>query len=196
MGFLGIISRFCKTIFRKKQRDPLTRFFKTEDKQGCADREDIFDIAKALSNGDPKVVGVVRFILDKPIRYFRENSQRYRKRGIDIDNESFGDEFMIYDLLELAAMDELESRGYVSRVSLECGLSEFQSALARINGYDKIKSAAEGLELPEDGDVAVWTEEINAELKGKAYVAFILDVVEWKFSLVITDRETFEKINE
>lgn len=196
MRFWIRISSFFKNIFRKRPLDPLIMFFKTEDKQGCADREDIFEFAKAVSNGDPEVVGAVRFILDEPIRYFHENSQKYRKRGIDFNNENFGDEFMVYDLLDLAAMDELESRGYVSRVSIGCGLSEFQSALARIKDYDAIKSAAEGLELLEDGDVAVWTEELNAALGGRAYTVFIIDMVEEKFSLAITDRETFEKINE
>ncbi len=187
-----------KNIFGKKPRkiDPLTEFFESEDyKPGDADYEDILETAEAISSGDTAVTNAMRFALSEPIRYFRENTKRYLDRGIDFDNESIYDEFMVHDLLNLAAADELESRGYISRVKLECRLSDFLRALTKINGYEKIKSAVETLELPEDGDVSVWTEEINAELEGAAYVAFDLETVEWKFTLAVTDRETFEKIN-
>lgn len=187
---------FFKSIFGKKPTDPLTKFFGTElYKRGKADYEDIFERSKAISGGDREVVNAVRFALDEPIKYFRENAQRYLDRGIDFDKKNFGEDFLAFDLLELAAADELENRGYVSRVSIECGLSEFRQGLAKVKDYEKIKNAVETLELSEDGDIVIWTEEINAALEGKAYVAFIIEMVEETFSLAITDRETSEKIN-
>lgn len=189
---------FFKYIFGKKPRktDPLTDFFDSEDyKPGDADYEDIFETAEAISGRDPEVTNAVRFALSEPVRYFRENAQRYLDRGIDFNNKSIYDEFMVHDLLNLAAADELESRCYITRVSLECRLAEFRQALTKVKGYEIIQSVVEALELPEDGDVSVWTEELNAELNGTAYMAFDLETVEWKFTLAITDRETFEKKN-
>lgn len=198
MGFFTKLSDFFGNLFGKnpQKSDPLTEFIEREYNKDDLYYNDIFDVAKAVSENDPKVVNAVRFLLDEPLKYFRERAQKYLERGIDFDNENFYDEFMVYDLLELAAINELESSGYVSRVSIECELSEFRLGLSGLKNYEKIKSVVEALELPEDGDVAVWTEEINAELDGKTYVAFIIELIEEKFALAVTDRETFEKINE
>lgn len=197
MRFFTKLSDFFKGLFgRKPQKsDPLTEFIEREYNKDDLYYKDIFEIAKAVSEGDPEVTSVVRFVLDEPIKYFRERAQKYLERGIDFDNENFYDEFMLYDLLELASIDEMESRGYVSRVSIECGLSEFWQALTKIKGYEKIKNVADNFEFNIDGDIAVWTEEINAELGGAAYIAFIIEIIEEKFALAITNRETSEKIN-
>lgn len=188
---------FFDKLFGKMppKADPLTEFIEREYNKDDLYYKDIFEIAKAVSEGDPEVTSVVRFVLDEPVKYFRERAQKYLERGIDFDNENFYDEFMLYDLLELASIDELESRSYVSRISIDCKLPEFQHGLAKVKDYEKIESVVETLELPEDGDVVVWTEEINAALEGKAYVAFIIEMIEEKFALAITDRETSEKIN-
>lgn len=194
MGFFD----FFKKLFGKnsQKNDPLKSFFLpsvyTKIKPGF---EEIFETAKALSNNDPEVTNAVRFAIDEPVKYFRENAQRYLDRGIDFDNEHFADEFIEYDLLELASIDELKSRGYVSRVNLECELDEFRAALTEIKGYEKIKDIARNFDFNPDGDIVIWTEELNAELGGIAYIAFIVEMVEETIAVAITDRETSEKIN-
>lgn len=197
MGFFTKLSDFFKSLFGKKPQksDPLTRFFESEYYEPDQYYKEIFEIAKAVSNDDPEVVKAVRTALDEPVKYFRENAQRYLDRGMDFDNESIYDNFMVYDLLELASIDELEERGYVSRVSIDCKLPQFRQGLARIKNYEEIKSIAEAFEFSEDGDIVTWTEELNAELGGKAYLAFIIEMVEETFALAVTDRETSEMIN-
>lgn len=197
MGFFTKLSDFFKSLFGNKPRkkDPLTEFIEREYNKDDLYYNDIFDVAKAVSENDPEVVNAVRFLLDEPLKYFRERAQKYLERGIDFDNENFYDEFMVYDLLELASINELEDRGYVSRVNLDCKLPEFRQGLAKVKDYEKIKGIADNFELIEDGDIVIWTEELNAELDGKAYIAFIIEMIEEKFALAITDRETSEKIN-
>lgn len=193
MGFFD----FFKRLFGSKPQssDPLTKFINREYNKDDLYFEDIFKTAKAVSENDPEVIKAVRLILDEPVKYFRERTQKYLERGIDFDSENFYDEFMIWDLLELASIDEMESRGYVSRVSLECELDEFRAALTKIKDYEKIKDTAENFEFNPDGDIVIWTEELNAELGGRAYIAFMIEMVEETFAVAITDRETSEMIN-
>lgn len=194
---MGLFDFFKKLFGKDPQKsDPLKTFFLpgvyTKIKPGF---EEIFETAKALSNNDPEAVNAVRFLLDEPIKYFRERAQKYLERGIDFDNEHFADEFIEYDLLELASLDELEKRGYVSRVNIGCKLPEFRQGLSKVKCSEEVKSIIGAFEFSGDGDIVTWTEELNTALGGKAYLAFIIEMIEEKFALAVTDRETSEMIN-
>ena len=158
-------------LFGKKKRDHLTLFFESEqyDSGEC---EEILKQARIISRGDIEAINAVEFAVRDPIKYIRDNAARFYARGIDIENEDFGDEFLAYDLVYIAMVDELIVRGYCAEVGYDCGLSEFAAALGRIRGYEMVGSViAEVItKLQKDGGVEDWIGSLNTELGGKAFI--------------------------
>ncbi|MDE6731251.1 MAG: hypothetical protein K2J77_00045 [Oscillospiraceae bacterium] len=155
---------------KKKQQDYLTLFFESEqyDSGDCAE---ILKQARLISRGDVEVMSAVEFAVRDPIKYIRDHAARFYERGIDIKNEDFGDEFLAYDLVYIAMVDELKARGYVSQVSpdYECEPDEFRAALSEIKGYEKIRDIVSDLDLDTEGVTANWTEQLNAALGGRSF---------------------------
>ena len=183
-------------LFGKKRRkaDPLTLFFESEqyDSGDCAE---ILRQARIISRSDAEVMSAVEFVVRDPIKYIRDNAARFYARGIDIENEDFGDEFLAYDLVYIAMVDELKARGYVSQVSpdYECEPDELRAALAEIKGYENIKDIVLDFDFVTDGDTAIWTEQLNAALGGRAFV-WILPINSELSPLAILDPAAYEEI--
>ena len=146
----------------------------------------ILEIAKLLTDNET-VHTNLKSALDNPDKYFSENEWRYAERGVVVGK---ADRKTLY---WLALVDELAEGGCVFEVDYKCELEEFLGALARLNNYGLIESAVGSLELPEDGDVTAWGEELNPALGEKAFVCTV-DIDSDSYPLVIVSGDVLEKV--
>ncbi|MDE7362937.1 MAG: hypothetical protein K2N38_13495 [Oscillospiraceae bacterium] len=148
----------------------------------------ILELAKLLTDNET-VRANLKSALDNPDKYFSENEWRYAERGVVVGKT---DRKTLY---WLALVDELAEGGIVFEVDYKCELEEFLGALERLNNYGLIESAVGSLDLPEDGDVEVWGEELNRALGEKAFVCCI-DIDSDSYPLVIVSGDVLEKIQK
>lgn len=173
------------------KKDPLEKLFKDYE---YGDNDDILETAKAVSGNDAEVVSQMEFALKEPVKYIRENAERFEERGIEIDDEDSFDEMDSDELLLLAMVDELEEHGYEFELDWKCELEDFLWGLEQIKGYALIKDVTQTLDLSEDDDAEEWGKQINAALGGKAYICYI-DIDSDSYLLTIVSAETLEKIS-
>lgn len=157
-------------------------------KEGKGGYFHILEIARLLTDNET-VHANLKAALDNPEKYFSENEWRYAERGVVVGKT---DRKTLY---WLALVDELAEGGCVFEVDYKCELEEFLGALERLNNYGLIESAVGSLDLPEDGDVEVWSEELNATLDEKAFVCFI-DIDSDSYPLVIVNGDALEKVRK
>lgn len=146
------------------------------------------EIARLLTDNEA-VHANLKAALDNPEKYFSENEWRYAERGVVVGKT---DRKTLY---WLALVDELAEGGSVFEVDYKCELEDFLGALKRLNNYGLVESEASSPELPEDGDVEVWSEELNASLGEKAFICFI-DIDSDSYPLVIVSSEALEKVRK
>ena len=146
----------------------------------------ISEIAKLITDNETVHANLKR-ALDEPDKYFSENEWRYAERGVVVGKT---DRKTLY---WLALVNELAEGGCVFEVDYKCELEEFLGALERLNNYGLIESAAGSLDLPEDGDVEAWGEELNAALGEKAFVCYI-DIDSDSYPLVIVSGDVLGKV--
>ena len=161
---------------------------KSEGSSGKGGHSHILEIAKLLTDNET-VHANLRSALDNPEKYFSENEWRYAERGVVVGKT---DRKTLY---WLALVDELAEGGCVFEVDYKCELEEFLGALERLNNYGLIESAVGSLDLPEDGDVEMWSEELNAALGEKAFVCFF-DIDSDSYPLVIVDGGALENVQK
>ncbi|MDE6727023.1 MAG: hypothetical protein K2J80_03665 [Oscillospiraceae bacterium] len=148
----------------------------------------ILEIARLITD-NKSVLANLKTLLETPDSYFADNAARYAERGMDVKTRSHK------ELYWIALADELSEGGCMFEVDWKCELEDFLWALEQLNDYDLVKSAVLSLELPEDGDVEVWGEELNAALDGKTFVCCI-DIDSDSYPLMIVTAETLERIQK
>ena len=162
------------------------KLFGKGGKSGNGNFSFVGEIAKLLTDNETVHANLKRALGD-PEKYFSENELRYAERGIPIGKTDGK------TLFWLALVDELAEGGCVFEVDYKCELEEFLGALERLNNYSLIESAVGSLDLPEDGDVEVWGEELNAALGERAFVCFF-DIDSDSYPLVIVSGDVLEKV--
>lgn len=146
----------------------------------------VLEIARLLTDNET-VHANLRSALDNPDKYFSENEWRYAERGVVVGKT---DRKTLY---WLALVDELAEGGCVFEVDYKCELEEFLGALERLNNYGLVESAVGSLDLPEDGDVTAWGEELNHALGEKAFVCTV-DIDSDSYPLVIVSGDVLGKV--
>ena len=148
----------------------------------------VLDIARLITDNEA-VHTKLKTSLENPDGYFADNAARYAERGMNVKTCSRK------ELYWIALADELSEGGCMFEVDWKCELEDFLWALEQLNDYDLVKSAVSLLEFPEDGDVEVWGEELNAALDGKAFVC-CLDIDSDSYPIVIIDGNVLEKVRK
>lgn len=172
------------------KKDPLKEIFEDHDREDC---EDILETARLISGDDPEVVKAVSSALDNPIKYVKENVERYSERGIELDDEDSFEDLDADEFLFLGMLDELEEHGFAFEFDYKCELEDFLWGLEKTNNYSLIKDVIKTLKLNEDDDIEVWGKEINSALGDKARLIYIyIDSDSYPVAIVTT--ETLEKI--
>ncbi|MDE6731252.1 MAG: hypothetical protein K2J77_00050 [Oscillospiraceae bacterium] len=148
----------------------------------------ILDIAGLITDNET-VLGNLKRALESPDKYFSENEWRYVERGVVVGKT---DRKTLY---WLALVDELAEGGCVFEVDYKCELEEFLGALERLNNYALIESEVGSLDLPDDGDVEAWGEEINHALGGRAFVCYI-NIDSDSYPLIIVSGDALERVQK
>lgn len=169
------------------KKDPLKEIFRDYE------NDDILETAKTISGNDAEVVNRMEFALKEPVKYIRENAERFSERGIELDDPDSFEDLDSDDLLFLAMVDELEERDYAFEFDYKCELEDFLWGLEQLKNYSLIKDAVQTLKLDEDGDIEGWGKEINRVLSEKAALCYIhIDSDSYPISIVTA--EAFENI--
>lgn len=143
------------------KKDPLKEIFKDYERE---DDEDILETAKLISNNDPEVVKAMDLALNDPIKYIKQNAERFSERGIELDDPDSFEELDADEFLFLGMVDELEEHGFAFEFDYKCELEDFLWGLEQIENYDLIKDIIPTVELDENDDVEKWGKEINAAI--------------------------------
>lgn len=159
---------------------------KSDNKSGKGGYSYILEIARLITDNET-VCSNLKNALDNPDKYFSENEWRYVERGIAVNKT---DRKVLY---WLALVDELAEGGCVFEVDYKCELEEFLRALEQLNNYGLIKSAVSSLDFHDDGDVEVWSEELNAALSETAFVCYF-DIDSDSYPLTIVEGGVMEKV--
>lgn len=162
---------------------------------GREEYENLLEAANAISADDKEVAKQMEAILNNPLKYFKENAERYGTRGIHFEDEDLARKFELAELLHLGMVDELEEQGYLFEVDWKCELEDFLWALEQLKGYCLISDVMNRVELDENDEVESWIQEINATLDGKAYISYV-DINSDCYPLVIVSKDAYKVLNE
>ncbi|MDE7229021.1 MAG: hypothetical protein K2N56_00945 [Oscillospiraceae bacterium] len=166
-------------------RDPLKKIFADYNRE---DHEDIFETAKLISGNDPGIVKAVGSAIDDPIKYVKENAERYSERGICLDDPDSYDELDADEFLFLGMLDELEEHGFAFEFDWKCELEDFLWGLEQTNNYSLIEDVIKTVELNEEDDIEVWSKAINEALGDNAKLIYInIDSDSYPVAIVTTD---------
>lgn len=171
-------------------KDPLKKIFADYDRE---DHEDIFETAKLISGNDPGIVKAVDLALNDPIKYIKENSERFSERGIMLDDEDSFEDLDADEFLFLGILDELEEHGFAFEFDWKCELEDFLWGLKQLKNYSLITDVIKTVKLDEGEDIEAWGEEINAALGDKARLVYI-DIDSDSYPITILTADTLEKI--
>lgn len=146
------------SLFKK---DPLKKLFEDFDRE---DGEDIFETAKLISGNTPGIVKAMELAVSDPVKYVKNNSERFSERGIELDDPDSFEELDADELLFLGMVDELEEHDFAFEFDYKCELEDFLWGLEQLKSYDLIADVIKTLKLDENEDIEAWGKEINAAL--------------------------------
>lgn len=171
-------------------RDPLKKIFADYDR---GSHEDIFETAKLISGNDPGIVKAVDLALNDPIKYVKENAERYSERGIFLDDPDSFDDLDADEFLFLGMLDELEEHGFAFEFDWKCELEDFLWGLEQTKNYSLIADVIKTVKLNEGDDIEVWGKALNEALGDKARLVTI-DIDSDSYPVTILTAETLKKI--
>ena len=160
-------------------------FGKGKKKDGYSFIADIAKLIAPESGVSEKLSGAFA----EPYEYFIKVEWQLDARGLVIgmvENKK---------LFWISLVDELAAKGCVFEVDYKCELEDFLDALKRINSYDTIKTAVEGIQFDENEDAEKWGAQINSALGDTAAVC-CFDIDSDSYPLVILSGEILPQVQK
>ncbi len=171
-------------------KDPLKKIFADYNRE---DHEDIYETAKLISGNDPEIVKAVDLALSDPIKYIKDNLERFSERGIELDDEDSFENLDSDEFLYLGMVDELEEHGFAFEFDWKCELEDFLWGLEQLKNYNLIADVIKTVKLDEDEDIEAWGKKINLALGEKARLCYIA-IDSDSYPVTILTSETLERI--
>lgn len=160
-------------------------FGKGKKKDGYSFIADIAALIAPESGISEKLSGAFA----EPTEYFYKVEWRFDARNMVIGMVENKTMFWI------SLVDELAAKEYLFEVDYKCELEDFLDALARINSYDTIKNAVEGIKFDENEDAEKWGAAINSVLGDTASVCFF-DIDSDSYPIMILNGEILPQVQK
>ncbi len=158
-----------------------------------SEHKDILETARVISSDDKAGIEQIKLAINDPRKYFKDNMDRFKARGIDLENDESGNKLDADELLWLAMVDELEEHGYVFEFDWKCELKDFLWGLEQIKNYPLIADAMKTVKLDENKDIEAWSKELSTAVGDKVFICY-LNFDSDSYAITVVTAETFEKI--
>lgn len=164
-----------------------------KDETSYAD-EILLKIARILSFNDREILKKLELILEDFNSYLR-NDINFRYIDDEINNLSDREKI---ELKVVAMVWLLSESGYICYLDWKCELEDFQmiSHVMKKIGIDKNLCNIENLNLDEDDDIEIWSEEFNKVFSKKDIFIGNIDINSDSYSLFPINRKNLEKLRE
>lgn len=186
----------------------------------------ISEIAALISDNDQQVIKSLTGAIQSPKKYFKQNTEHFRRHGMEIDDykftkkEPFDYSKSMDEILWAAMIDELREGGYLFEPDSDCEIEDFIEGLRRLKVSDlifefvpsRIDEDIDELygmevlfgkidaEINEDDDpwcVDYWCVQLNTVLDGQAVVAYVDSNIDFNFyPLIIVTPDILAKISK
>ncbi len=164
-----------------------------KDETSFAD-EILLKIAEILSFNDRKVVKKLEIILEDFRNYLRNN---INFRYIDDEIKALSDKEKI-ELKVVAMVWLLSESGYINYLDWKCELEDFEmfSDVMKKVGIDENICNLKDLNLDEDDDIEIWSEEFNKVFSKKNIFIGNIDTSSDSYSIFPINKENLKKLKE
>lgn len=164
-----------------------------KDETSFAD-EILLKIAEILSFNDRKVVKKLEIILEDFRNYLRNN---INFRYIDDEIKALSDKEKI-ELKVVAMVWLLSESGYINYLDWKCELEDFEmfSDVMKKVGIDENICNLKDLNLDEDDDIEIWSEEFNKVFSKENIFIGNIDTSSDSYSIFPINKENLKKLKE
>ena len=164
-----------------------------KDKTFYAD-EILLKIAEILSFNNRKVVKKLELIFEDFRNYLRDN---INFRYIDDEIKALSDKEKI-ELKVVAMIWLLSESGYINYLDWKCELEDFEmiSDVMKKVGIDENICNLKDLNLDEDDNIEIWSEEFNKSFSKKDIFIGNIDTNSDSYSIFPINKENLEKLKE
>ncbi len=186
----------------------------------------ITEIAALISDNDQQVIKNLTGAIQSPKKYFKQNTEHFRRHGMEIDDykftkkEPFDYSKSMDEILWAAMIDELRESRYLFEVDSDCEIGDFIAELRRLKVSDLIsefvpsridedigelygmevlfgKIDVEITEVDDPWCVDYWCVQLNKVFDGQAVVVYVDSDIDFNFNpLIIVTPDIPAKISK